>query len=81
MVMAREHCEALGRRFAELTLQQGGMLGSLGAGASGDGEAANVGKTFSDGCVRDMVGQTVEVREYQCMLHAPSGDALLACKR
>jgi hypothetical protein len=83
IVMTREHCETLGRKFAELTLAQGGMLGDLGGGADpgAKGEAAGVGKTFADGCVHDLVGQTVEAREYQCMLRAQSPDGLLACKK
>jgi hypothetical protein len=81
VVMTREHCETLGRKFAELTMQQGGALGELGAGSAGDHEADGVRRTFSEGCVRDLVGQPVEAREYQCMLRAKSPDALLACKR
>lgn len=80
IVMTREHCETLGRKFTELTLQQGGALGALGAGSAGDQEAAGVGRTFSEGCVRDLVGQTVDAREYECMLQAKSSDALLGCR-
>jgi hypothetical protein len=81
LVMTREHCETLGRKFAELTLQQGGVNGAARAGSAGAREAAGVGKTFSDGCVRDLVGQTVEASEYRCMLRATSPDGLLGCRR
>ena len=81
MVMTREHCEALGRKFAELTLKQGGMLGALGVDGAGEAEAAGVGRTFSERCARDLAGQEVEVRDYQCMLRAESPDGLLACKK
>ena len=81
IVMTREHCETLGRKFSELALQQGGALGALGAGSAGEAEAAAVGKTFSVGCVRDLAGQAVEAREYQCMLRASTPDWLLACRK
>ena len=79
IVMTRAHCEALGRKFAELALAQGGVLG--GVDEAGKREAEGVGKTFADRCAHDMVGQTVAAREYQCMLHARSPDGLLACKK
>lgn len=73
VVMTREHCETLGRKFAELSMQ----------GASGPvhREAEGVGRTFADRCAHDMVGQTVPLAEYQCMLRARAADELLGCKR
>lgn len=73
MLMTREHCQALGRRFAEMA------MGSE-SGPPHD-EAEKVGRTFADGCARDMVGQQVEVAEYQCMLRAQAPEELLGCKR
>jgi hypothetical protein len=81
MVMTRERCEALGRKFTELALKQGGVLGALGVDSAGEAEAAGVGRTFSERCVRDLGGQEVEVAEYQCMLRAESPDGLTACRK
>lgn len=75
VVMTREHCEALGRKFSELTVAQGGGGGAI------HREAEGVGRTFADRCAREMVGQTVEVGEYQCMLRARAAEELLGCKR
>jgi hypothetical protein len=77
VVMTREHCATLGRKFAELTMAQGGRDPN----GSVDREAENVGKTFADRCSREMVGQTVSVAEYQCMLRAKAATELLGCKR
>ena len=77
VVMTREHCETLGRKFAELAMEQGGQ----GARGSMSREAEGVGRTFADRCTRDMVGQTVPLAEYQCMLRAKASNELLACKR
>jgi hypothetical protein len=76
MTMSRAHCEALGRKFAELTVAQ-----APGGGAALSREAAGVGQTFADRCGREMVGQSVEVREYECILRAQAPEALLGCKR
>jgi hypothetical protein len=76
MTMTRAHCETLGRKFAELTVAQ-----APGGGAALGLEAAGVGQTFADRCGRDLVGQTVEVREYGCMLRAQAPEELLGCKR
>ena len=77
IVMTREHCDTLGRKFTELTLAQH----AEGETSTGDREASGVGKTFSDRCAREMVGQTVDMREYQCMLRATAPEELLGCKR
>lgn len=74
MVMTRAHCETLGRRFSEIAVAQAGATGMV-------REAENVGKIFTDRCAREMVGQTVEVREYECMLRAEGAEQLLDCKR
>ncbi|MFT3771976.1 MAG: hypothetical protein QM820_41750 [Minicystis sp.] len=76
ITMTREHCETLGRKFAELTMAQ-----APGAGAEMKAEADNVGRTFADRCAHDMAGQTVEAGEYQCMLRARAAEELLSCKR
>lgn len=76
MTMTRDHCAALGRKFAELTMAQAGD-----PGASPTDEAKAVGRTFADKCNQDMAGQAVEVREYECMLHAKAAEELLGCKQ
>jgi hypothetical protein len=74
--MTREHCDTLGRKFAELAMAQAGA-----PGASPTREAEEMGQSFADRCAHDMAGQTVDVREYQCMLRAKAADELLGCKR
>ncbi|APR78037.1 Hypothetical protein A7982_03384 [Minicystis rosea] len=76
ITMTREHCETLGRKFGELAMAQ-----APGGGSAMEREASSVSRTFADRCAHDMVGQAVEAAEYQCMLRAPSADALLGCKR
>jgi hypothetical protein len=76
ITMTREHCATLGRKFAELVMAQGGA-----PDASPTREAEEMGKSFADRCAHDMVGQTVDVREYQCMLRAKAAGELLGCKR
>jgi hypothetical protein len=71
MVMTREHCQTLGRRFAEMAMG--------GEGGPPQDEAEKVGRTFTDGCARDMAGQQVEIAEYQCMLRAQAPEELLRC--
>jgi hypothetical protein len=81
LVMTREHCETLGRKFAELTMEQGGMMGAFGDRSALEREAEGIGKTFADRCAKDMAGKDVEAREYQCMLRARTPNDLLGCKR
>lgn len=78
--MTREHCETLGRKFAELTTDQGGAMGG-GDRAGLAREADRIGRDFADRCARDMAGQDVEAREYQCMLRARVADELLGCRK
>ena len=76
ITMTREHCDTLGRKFAELAMAQVGA-----ASATPTREAEGAGKTFADRCARDMVGQSVGAGEYHCMLRARAADELLGCKR
>ncbi len=86
ITMTREHCETLGRKFAELVMAQGGGMGA-GMGASTGDKAAlkeegtKLGRDFAKNCARDMGGQKVLVSEYQCMLKARAANELLGCKK
>jgi hypothetical protein len=80
IVMTREHCATLGRKFAELAKTQASIMPGIDP-ARIKTEANKIGKDFANKCNRDMVGETVPKAEYDCMIRAKAHTDILGCKQ
>jgi hypothetical protein len=69
-VITAEHCNELGRKFTQLTLDAGGTKG----------DAKKIGDDFAAKCKKDKVGEAQEKREYDCILAVKSVMDIEGCK-